>query len=200
MATMEQMSKTFQSLWKSERLVYVAMEDNDRCKDFCWNHLAQDPVSRGFIEAGRPSPPSRASSDNTVADSGKYPPLLAVMVCLPATELSAEPEIVGWLKLDRHFQDGGKFSLAFSAEHQNKGYGREALNWAIDYGFRWAHLHRLAIGCFSYNERAAHLYESLGFKLEGRMRECFFADGHWFDLIEFSMLESDWKKLRGISD
>ncbi len=50
----------------------------------------------------------------------------------------------------------------------------------------------------SYNERAIHLYKKLGFILEGRKREVVYMNRKYYDSVEFGMLESDWKKLRGL--
>ncbi len=78
-----------------------------------------------------------------------------------------------------------------------KGYGSEAINWAVDWAFNYANVHKVEIGTASYNERAAHLYERLGFKFEGRKREVIFMNRRWYDLVEFGMLEHEWAELRG---
>ncbi|KAK3934466.1 hypothetical protein QBC46DRAFT_273756, partial [Diplogelasinospora grovesii] len=49
----------------------------------------------------------------------------------------------------------------------------------------------------SYNERAVHLYQKLGFRLEGRKREVIYMNRKYYDAVEFGMLENDWKELRG---
>lgn len=59
-------------------------------------------------------------------------------------------------------------------------------------------MHKVEIGTASYNERAAHLYQRLGFKLEGRIREVAFMDRKWYDVLEFGMLEREWEELRGM--
>lgn len=57
-----------------------------------------------------------------------------------------------------------------------------------------ANLHRIAIESFGHNERALHLYEKLGFALEGRRREELRFRGKWHDFVEFGMLEGEWRK------
>ena len=52
-------------------------------------------------------------------------------------------------------------------EEQGKGYGSEAIKWVLEWGFLAAGLHRVTIGCFSFNEGARRLYERLGFVVEG---------------------------------
>ena len=81
--------------------------------------------------------------------------------------------------------------------HQKKGYGSEAINWALDWGFKQAGLHRIGIDAFSYNHGATQLYERLGFVFEGRKRELLWFNGGWHDWISYSMLVDEWRELRG---
>ena len=75
---------------------------------------------------------------------------------------------------------------------QGRGYGREAIEWALDYAFRRAGLHRVRIRAFEWNKGALRLYEKIGFKLEGRERESLWHEGKWWDGMEFGMLEGEW--------
>jgi len=40
------------------------------------------------------------------------------------------------------------------------------------------------------------LYERLGFKHEGRERESCWHEGRWWDGVEMSMLEGEWRQLQ----
>ncbi|WP_166244196.1 GNAT family N-acetyltransferase [Paenibacillus turpanensis] len=84
-----------------------------------------------------------------------------------------------------------------SEEHQNKGYGTEALRLMLDYGFGVLHLHRIELNVFSYNERAARVYENIGFKREGVQREVLFYDHQFHDAIIMSILEDEYRASRG---
>jgi len=79
-----------------------------------------------------------------------------------------------------------------------QGYGAEAISWAVDWAFKFANVHKVEIQASSYNERARHLYQKLGFNLEGNKREVVYFDRKYYDVIEFGMLESEWKILRGL--
>lgn len=203
---MEVMTDSFRNLFNSERLVYTALEETDQCKDLWWKCRSSNLVNRSLIDAGQPGPPSRASSDKELESSlNARKPYLAVTICLPAATAEdavaadKEPTPIGYLILNKSFPGTATYHLALLDEYQNKGYGREAINWAADYAFKWCNMHRLSIGCLAYNERACHLYGSMGFVQEARMRSCFYLNGTWHDLIEFSMLKEEWEKLRGIS-
>ncbi|KON89493.1 GNAT family acetyltransferase [Sporosarcina globispora] len=75
-----------------------------------------------------------------------------------------------------------------------KGYGKEAMQCLIRYAFMELNLHRLQLTVFSYNIRAITLYESLGFKREGRYREFLERDGKRHDMYLYGLLRKEWKE------
>lgn len=89
-----------------------------------------------------------------------------------------------------------EIGLDILPECQGKGYGSEAISWALDYAFRRAGLHRVKIVAFEYNAGAVRLYERLGFKLEGRERESCWHEGRFWDSVEFGMLEGEWRAMQ----
>lgn len=201
---MEKMTDKFRNLFKSERLVYSALDTTDRSKEFWWKCLSSDPVVSGLAKPSMPRPAVRADSDKSLSDVlSRGDPLLAVLICLPSSATSAtkgesQPEPIGFIILTKSFPRSVSFNISFLPEHQNKGYGRESINWALDYAFEWGNVHRVTIGTAHFNTRALHLYSDMGFVQEGRQRECFYMDRRWHDLVEFSMLESEWLSLRGL--
>jgi len=84
-------------------------------------------------------------------------------------------------------------SIDIIAPYQGQGYGSEAIEWVLDWGFRIAGLHRIGIENFSYNQGAKRLYERLGFTFEGSKRECLWFNGGWHDYMSFSILEQEWR-------
>jgi RimJ/RimL family protein N-acetyltransferase len=80
-------------------------------------------------------------------------------------------------------------------EYQGKGYGSEALRWALDYAFRLAGLHRVKIRALGWNEGAVRLYQRLGFKVEGRERESYWHQGRFWDGVDLGMLEGEWREM-----
>lgn len=59
-------------------------------------------------------------------------------------------------------------------QHLNRGYGREALLLMLDYGFGILNLHRIELEVYTFNSRAEHVYESVGFVREGVRRQTLF--------------------------
>ena len=56
-------------------------------------------------------------------------------------------------------------------KYQRKGYGMEALNLLLDYGFSFLNLRNIYLKVFEYNEPAYNLYKKAGFKEVGRLRK-----------------------------
>ncbi|WP_338462341.1 GNAT family protein [Brevibacillus borstelensis] len=73
-----------------------------------------------------------------------------------------------------------------------KGYGREALQFLLDYAFLELNLHRVSLRVFSFNEKAIRLYERLGFKDEGRSRQSLYRDGRWHDICHMGILQEEY--------
>ncbi|TQV92503.1 hypothetical protein V2A60_007185 [Cordyceps javanica] len=78
-------------------------------------------------------------------------------------------------------------------DQQGRGYGTEALNWALEWGFRQAGLHRIELEYLEWNSRVRPLYDRCGFTEEGRRRKSVFKDGKWWDEIGMSILEDEWR-------
>ncbi len=76
----------------------------------------------------------------------------------------------------------------------NQGYGRDALQTIMRFGFDTLGMHRLSIKAVEGNERSCHLYPSLGFTEVGRERECQFLHGRFWDDIVWDILENEWRE------
>lgn|SRR5512142_983658 len=73
------------------------------------------------------------------------------------------------------------------------GYGTEATELMIRHAFERLGLHRVALSVFSFNERAIRSYRKVGFLVEGRSRDAIFRDGRYWDELQMSILEDDWR-------
>ena len=78
-----------------------------------------------------------------------------------------------------------------------RGYGTEATRLMVEHAFTGLGLHRVALTVFAFNERAVRSYRSVGFVVEGRAREAIWREGHWWDEISMSLLDSEWATLNG---
>ena len=56
-------------------------------------------------------------------------------------------------------------------------------------------MHRIELGVYAFNPRAIHVYEKLGFKREGTLRDSICWDGTFHDMIVMSILEEEYRQL-----
>lgn len=77
-----------------------------------------------------------------------------------------------------------------------RGYGTEATRLVLRHAFEAVGIHRVELDVYAFNPRARHVYEKVGFVLEGTKREALFWDGEWIDAAVMAMLESDWRAAR----
>ena len=77
------------------------------------------------------------------------------------------------------------------------GYGSEATALMLEHAFLTLGLHRVGLSVFAFNERAIRAYRRIGFVTEGNSREAIWRDGRFSDEIQMSMLESEWRAVRG---
>lgn len=80
-------------------------------------------------------------------------------------------------------------------QHRGKGYGTEAMIEMLRYGFNTLNLHRIHLGVYTFNPRAIHVYEKVGFKREGLERDYLYLDGEFHDMISMSILEEEFRSL-----
>lgn len=83
----------------------------------------------------------------------------------------------------------------YSIERVNRGYGTEGMRLALNYGFTELNLHRISLEVYAFNPRAIHVYEKIGFKREGVLRDALFYEGAFHDAIMMAILEDEWQPL-----
>ena len=77
-------------------------------------------------------------------------------------------------------------------EARNKGYGTEAINLLLEYGFKYLNLHSIRLDLISVNDRAHKCYKKCGFKDTGLSRESIFLNGKYYDKLHMDILENEF--------
>ena len=207
---------TPRNIWRSNRLIYKPVETtdeafllslNDHGSESLQNATMMLPVPQGprgavehreylqscmlgcivYLHAPEASDSILNPNTNTTTNNGDPPP-----------QPTPQPTPIGTITLQpidpkRSHHRTTNIGVTISPPYQNKGYGSEAILWAAEWGFLHANLHRIGIEAFAWNEGAWKLYERLGFVMEGRMRECVWADGGWGDVVSMGMLVGEWR-------
>jgi RimJ/RimL family protein N-acetyltransferase len=147
-------------------------------------HDTEQGSAQQDVEGGEA--PSSTEQDNTIT---------------PAALKSRWGTAIGEIHLSRSSPETAhhratELGIDILPAYQGRGYGAETINWALDYAFRRAGLHRVRIRAMEWNEGALRLYERLGFTCEGRERESLWHEGRWWDCVEYGMLEDEWWPLQ----
>ena len=84
------------------------------------------------------------------------------------------------------------FRIALARESLfGQGLGTAATQRVVDFGFDDIGLHRIELEVYSFNDRARHVYEALGFQVEGVKRDALWQGGGFHDAVLMSILASD---------
>lgn len=82
----------------------------------------------------------------------------------------------------------GTVGLFVHMEYQNMGVGTALLKTLLDLADNWLMLVRVELEVFADNQRAIHLYETLGFETEGRKRMSCVRNGQYADELLMARL------------
>lgn len=73
------------------------------------------------------------------------------------------------------------------------GYGRQALELLLDFGFNLLNLNNIYLRVYSFNTPALHCYKKIGFKEAGKLRGAKIIAGEKYDEIYMDMLAGEFK-------
>ena len=82
--------------------------------------------------------------------------------------------------------------------YRGKGYGSEATRAVLEYAFSEMNLHRVAIDHFLDDVVSEHLYDSIGFRKEGIMKNAGRQGNDYSDLQMRAILKEEWEEQKEI--
>ena len=85
-----------------------------------------------------------------------------------------------------------EIAVVLVPEARGRGAAFEGLSLLLSYAFDTLNLNRVWLRCAAENAPAISLYERLGFRREGILREDLFIDGHAQDAIVMGLLRSEF--------
>lgn len=185
--------------FSSSRLIYRAVDTKG--DEAFFRTILEDPIARGNSDERILRPTKQADIDKQIKWASEDA-VLGVVICLPSTAPQEAPTTVGLMQLfddeepEQKHHRKVELAIDIAQAHQGKGYGSEAIRWALEWAFKTAGLHRVTVKCFGWNDGAKRLYERLGFTYEGRVREAFWVNGQWGDDLLYGMLEDEWRALQ----
>jgi RimJ/RimL family protein N-acetyltransferase len=113
-----------------------------------------------------------------------------------AITINGDPTYIGEAVLNEIDWENRNASFRIAlASHQSfgKGFGTEATQLILNYGFGTLKLHRIELEVYDFNPRAIRVYEKVGFVREGERRDALLWDGNYQSAIIMSILASEFK-------
>jgi RimJ/RimL family protein N-acetyltransferase len=161
--------------------------------------IADDQVAVSDVEVGHflgvKSPQSRASAERfatevlaQVGETG-FP----YAICLLGEETSIGTVFLR--SVDKVNGSGIVGIFIGDRRYLGKGYGTDALNALVDFGFGELRLERIELEVFDYNTRAIRSYQKAGFQTDAVLRHSRYHRGQHHDVHLMSILRDDWLAL-----
>ena len=146
-----------------------------------------------LASTGRPI--SLAESERRIerlsAEQGKE--MYAFVICLLADERPVGEALLFGLDLQHGSAELG--ILIGEPEEWGKGYGTDAVNATVDFGFGELRLERIFLNVWTENARAIRAYEKADFVHEGTARNDRYEGGRFTSGHVMSMLRDEWLAL-----
>lgn len=84
-----------------------------------------------------------------------------------------------------------ELGYVFHKDAWGQGYATEAARKLLEMAFGQLNMHRVFARCFAENSASENVMKKLGMQYEGRMRDDFFRNGAWHDILMYSTLEQE---------
>jgi RimJ/RimL family protein N-acetyltransferase len=143
---------------------------------------------------GVPLPRSRNYLQAWIEKQGSSNPWLDGVLHLSIADKNTG-EFLGFANLKDIVKPHSRAELGISIydpNNQSKGYGTDAVRVILWVAFNILGLHSIFLDVIAKNERAIHVYEKVGFKRVGILRESEFLDGAYTNLLYMDILKEDF--------
>jgi RimJ/RimL family protein N-acetyltransferase len=110
--------------------------------------------------------------------------------------ITPEDEVIGVAGLHggrrKAVRHNGGVGISVNREWRDKGVGTALLRHMIEWAKASNVITRIELEVMTHNERAMHVYEKLGFKLEGKRLAAMYKDGGYIDIYVMGLLLFDY--------
>ncbi len=83
-------------------------------------------------------------------------------------------------------------SIILKPSAQGRGYGSDSLNTLLQFAFGELNLHKVSLMVYESNIGGQKLYEKIGFRFEGVLRQEVYRQGHYENQLAYSILEREF--------
>lgn len=153
-----------------------------------WNQPGSAPLQTGVIKP-RPAGPLREMFQKWSSNEADS----SVGFCVVDKETDALLGHIGLFGINARAR-AGELGVVIGSDHTSAGYGTDAVQVMVRYGFEELNLNRIQLHVFGYNTRAIAAYRKAGFVEEGRRRQATFHQGEFHDDVLMSILADEWTR------
>ena len=132
---------------------------------------------------------NQESTNEKTSDKLNYRVLLA------STNLGIGHVSIGSIDLENRSARVTKVIVG-EPEFRGKGVGKAIIEAVLAICFETLNLHRVALGVFDFNTPALSTYKHAGFSIDGILRDARKMEDAYWNLVEMSILEDEWRALQ----
>ena len=174
---------------RGERCYLRPLERSDL--DGGWRHWLNDPEVTRYMFHG--SFPTSAEANESFYQQVTAPSEADLVLAIVAVDGEVHVGNVGLHRID-WINRSAEFGIVIGEpEHWGKGIGGEATSLIIEHGFNRLNLHRIWLGVFAEHEAAVKLYERIGFRVEGTLREAILREDKAKDQLIMGLLAHEYR-------
>jgi RimJ/RimL family protein N-acetyltransferase len=175
---------------KGERIHLRALMEQDLTANYLqW--LNDEEVCRNNSHAVFPNTEAKMKAYYNSLQNQQRDVVLAIIHTATGTHIgNVSLQSINWISRNAEFA-----ILVGDKNFWGKGYGEEAAQLIVAYGFNRLNLHRIYCGTIQGNEGMIKLAAKLKMKEEGKRREAIFKNGRFLDIYEYGVLQREYCSL-----
>jgi [ribosomal protein S5]-alanine N-acetyltransferase len=100
---------------------------------------------------------------------------------------------VGLYRLDHRIRSAELAILLGAKSRWGQGIGRTVTQAVVEYGFQMLNLNRIELKVLEDNQRAMRLYQHLGFREEGALRQAQYKEGRYLNVVMMGLLREEYR-------
>ncbi|MCP4316186.1 MAG: GNAT family N-acetyltransferase [Hyphomicrobiales bacterium] len=113
-----------------------------------------------------------------------------------AEDVDGDPVGLGGLQTINYIHGDAILPIFVARKTRTNGLATAITTILLDLAFKQLRLHRVSTYYRADHAASAHVTKKLGFQEEGRVRQGWFADGEYIDVVQVGILDSEWSALR----
>lgn len=174
---------------ETERLLLrpLTSDDSDRIEELAGDY----DVAKSTLNIPHPYPKGSAVQFiESILTSEKNNKIAMFAITLKDTQL-----LIGLANLNLAASyKRGELAYWVGKQYWGKGYGTEAVEALLEYGFNQLNLNRIFAASFTSNPGSWRVMEKIGLKYEGTLKQHVARFGNYYDLAYYGLLKDEYEK------